>query len=594
MALNESATLHTQDSLRDLARALDVAAFKTRGQMVKDYATLHGVSVQTVYRRLKNIGWESERKTRSDKGTTSQDLEALTDLSATLRLGVRKNGKVTMETPNAVSMLSQNGRTFNVSNSRINTLLRERGMNTKLQKQDRPFQAQRSLHPNHVHMVDPSLCLIYYLKDGSQHMITEDKFYKNKPDNIEKIDKLKVWRYVLVDHYSGSVTVRYYQSAGETQGNLYDFLLYSWSRTTGSVFHGVPKILVWDKGSANTSNSIKNALRALKVEPIEHAPGNARAKGSVERANNEVEKLFESRLRYEPVNSVEKLNEAADAWCRAYNTNTIPKYDSRLTRIGMRQPVARYNLWQVIREEQLRILPDVEVCRYLLSADKVKRKVKADLTVTFKHPCAKRTMQYDLSSIKHVYPRCVVDVSPLVYGNNPIIVYCEDYKGDEHTFVIEPVDIDEFSGFRNDAAIIGEEYKQQPDTMIEKQGKLADQAAFPDNTEEEIKKLKDKNAAPFNGEINAHSHLKDVQIPAYMNRPGSELDVPNVMRNEVKPLTTTEVCKELIAEFGNIEGFSYYDYISKHYPDGVSVEQLNEIKNDFREGSYQTKGIHYL
>ncbi len=594
MAFKESASLHQQDSLRELAKHLDDAAFGTQGKQVKAYAQLYGVSVQTVYRRLKKIGWHSERKTRSDKGTTSQCLNSLTDLAATLRLGVRKNGKVTMETPNAISMLAANGRTFNVSPSRINTLLRERRMNTKLQQQDRPCQPQRSLHPNHVHMVDPSLCLIYYLKDGSQHIITEDKFYKNKPENIAKIENIKVWRYVLVDHYSGSVTVRYYQSAGETQANLYDFLLYCWSQETGSVFHGVPKILVWDKGSANTSKAIKCALRALKVETYEHAPGNARAKGSVERANNETEKLFESRLRYEPVNNVDELNTAVEGWCNAYNTNSIPRYDSRLKRIGMREPVARYALWQVIRQEQLRILPDVEVCRYLLSSDQVDRKVRADLSVTFRHPCAKRTLQYDLSHIEHIYPRCDVGVSPLVYGNNPIIIYCEDYKGDEYTYVVEPVEVDERTGFRVDAAIIGEEFKQQPDTMIEIQGKKADQAAFPDQSDEEIKKSKDKNAVPFNGEIDAHSHLQNVQTPSYMRRPGSEMDVPNRMHTEIKPLTITEACKRLVSEFGQIENLNYYELISKNFPDGVTDEQLRNLINDIKQGSSESTGTYHL
>lgn len=585
MPINETASLHLQDSLRQLAQRLDASPFGKQGELISQYAVLFNVSKQTIYRRLKKIGWESGRQRRSDAGSTSQDLGALDDLCATLRLGVRKNGKVTMETPNARSMLQANGRDFSVSNARLNQLLRERGMSIQLQKQDRPWQAQRSLHPNHVHMVDPSLCLIYYLKDGSQHIIRDDETYKNKPEHIEKLKHFKVWRYVLVDHYSCTIMVRYYQSHGESQANLYDFLLYCWSQSENRPFHGVPKILVWDKGSANTAKAIKCALRALDVHAHEHEAGNPRAKGTVEWANNETEKLFESRLRYEPVDNVEELNAAVESWYNAYNANVIPHYDSRLKRPGMREPMARYALWQIVRREQLRILPDVEVCRYLLSADPVEKQVKADLSVSFRHPCAKRTLQYDLSHIEHIYPRCTISISPLVYGNNEIIVYCDSYKGDEFTYIVTPVEVDEFSGFRQDAAIIGEEFKQKPDTLIEHQGKAADQAAFPDQLEDEIKKSKDKNAVPFNGTINSHSHLADVNSPAYMRRRGSELDVPNRMQTEVKPLSTTEACKRLLSELGQIEGVNYYSLVSTEFPNGIEEEQLRELISNIKQGA---------
>tara|TARA_R110002096_G_scaffold172484_8_gene346203 strand:+ start:4006 stop:5790 length:1785 start_codon:yes stop_codon:yes gene_type:complete len=593
MPLNETATLHQQDSLRSLAQRLDASGFGLQGELIQQYAALYNVSKQTVYRRLKKIGWDSGRKRRADAGTSSQDEQALTDLCATLRLGVRKNGKVTMETPNARSMLQANGRSFTVSNARLNQLLRERGLTTQLQKQDRPWQAQRSLHPNHVHMVDPSLCLIYYLKDGSQHIIRDDESYKNKPENIEKLKHFKVWRYVLVDHYSCTIIVRYYQSHGETQANLYDFLLHCWSQLDSRPFHGVPKILVWDKGSANTAKAIKCALRALDVNAHEHEAGNPRAKGSVEWANNQVEKSFESRLRYEPVACVDELNTAAEAWYNAYNANVIPHYDSRLKRPGMREPVARYALWQIIRKEQLRILPDVEVCRYLLSADPIDKQVKADLSVSFRHPCAKRTLQYDLSHIEHIYPRCTISISPLVYGDNEIIVYCDDYNGEEYTYIVTPVAVDEFSGFRHDAAIIGEGFKSKPDTLIEQQGKRADQAAFPNQSEDEIKKSKDKNAVPFEGKINSHSHLADVMSPAYMRRPGSELDVPNRMQTEIKPLSVTEASKRLVAELGQIEGVSFYTLVGNQFPDGITEEQLRELISNIRRGQYQPTGTHY-
>jgi len=577
MGLTESPSITVQDALRQLANSLDAAQHNQRGELVKGFADHYGWSVAKVYRELKKIGWSSGRKTRADKGSTSQCEEVLKELAATQRLGVRKNGKITMETPNARSLLAANGREFTVSNSRLNQLLKDRKMNIKLQKQDRPCQALRSLHPNHVHLVDPSLCLIYYLKDGSQHIMRDDEFYKNKPDNIAKIEDLKVWRYVLTDHYSHTIIVRYYQSKGETQANLYDFLLYAWKQIDGRPFHGVPKILYWDKGSANTAKAIKNALLSLEVEGLTHKAGNPRAKGSVEGANNMVEKLFESRLRYEPVNNVDELNAAVEGWYNAYNADTIPHYDARLKRRYMAEPKARYAIWQIIRKEHLRILPDETVCRYLLSAEPVERKVNADMTVSFKHPVSKQREWYAVGDLPDVHPRAIVLVSPLIYGDRLIMVTVKDYKREDQTTILPALERDDFVGHRSDAAVIGLEMKSQPDTVVEKAGKAADQIAFPDLNQQEIEKAKDKNAVPFNGEIDAHSHLKNVDMPGYMKRPGSELNVPDRYQMQAKPLTHIEACKRLIAELGRALTPEENATVRSTYPDGVPEEQFNSL-----------------
>jgi len=575
MALIEPASLTAQDDIRALARRLDATPPMQRGAAVAEFAGLHNWGIGTVYRKLKTIGWSSGRRPRSDRGTTSQDLTVLDDICAAIKIGVRENGKATMHTPTAVSMLSQNGREIVVSNGRINKLLRDRQMNLAAQRLDRAAQPMQSLHPNHVHQVDPSLCLVYYLPDGSQHIIRDDQFYKNKLENVAKL-KFKTWRYVLTDHYSNATLVRYYQAKGETQANLFDFLLYCWQKTDGRLMHGVPKMLVWDKGSANTAGAIKNALRALGVEAVEHKAGNARAKGSVENGNNRVECLFESRLRYEPVDNVEQLNAAVEGWSNAYNANAIPNYDARLHRKYMAEPQARYALWQMIRQEQLRILPDIALCRMTLSADFIERKVSAELTVSFKHPSTKAREHYDVSHIPGIFATAMVKVSPLIYGDGEVLVSVTDYKGEETTHIVKPVECDRLSGFRKDAGVFGEEYKSQPDTTIEIAGKAADRSAYPGLDLEEIEKAKAKNAVPFGG-LDAHSHLAHVSAPAFMDRPGEALHVPNRVQIEVKPLTHTQAAMKLRGMLGRVVGSEDRAQLHEWYPDGVPEEMLQSV-----------------
>lgn len=590
MAIVEPTSLTTLDALRGLALRLDAAPHGGRAEIVGEFGGMYGWSNARTYRELAKVGWSSGRKPRSDRGTSAQDMTVLTDICAAQRIGLRKNGKSTMQVPNAVSLLSQNGREVAVSNSRISHLLRAHQMDLASQRRERAVQECRSLHPNHVHQVDPSLCLIYYMPDGKQRVIQEDEFYKNKLENVAKL-KLKVWRYVLTDHFSNATLVRYYQAKGETQSNLFDFLLWCWAKQEGRLMHGVPKMLVWDKGSANTASAIKNALRALEVEAVEHRAHNPRAKGSVENGNNRVECLFESRLMYEPVENVEELNAAAERWLNAYNADAIPNYDARLHRKYMAEPQARYALWQTIRREQLRILPPKELCQLLMHSDPLERKVDSSLTISFKHPGPKLRLHYDVGHLPGVYAGAMVKVSPLVYGENQVLVTITDYKGDESRHVVSPVEVDA-AGFRQDAATFGEGYKSRPDTAIEVAAKAADQAAYPGLDEKGIERARANNAAPFGG-LDAHSHLADVAAPAFMDRPGERMNVPNPIHVEIKPLNPTQLAMKLRTQLGRPVTPEERARIAAWYPGGVMEEQVQEISRRL-EGKFGEAGLRLV
>ena len=555
MATHTPSDINMQDSYRQLAKQLDAAPSGKQGVLRTAFEKMHGVSTRTIYSNLKKVGWSSGRKKRCDAGTTAIDEKTLEELEAVTRLSQRANGKHTMPTSVAASMLAGSGREINLSNSRLNELRRQRKSTAKDQKRASPHQQLRSLHPNHVHQVDPSYCLLYYAPSGEQKIqkfVDESDMYANKPENLEKINNLKCWRYVLTDHYSGSIIVRYYQSKGETSANLWDFLLYCWQSLDSRPFRGVPDIMVWDKGSANTSGAIKNALNSLQVEHIAHMAKNPRAKGQVESSNNIVECHFESRLKFEPVNSVDELNRAAEAWYNAWNANLLPRQDSRLSRRGMPQPIARFDLWQRILKtpEKLRELPPIEMCRYLLKAAPKPKTVQGSLEISFKHPAAPRSFQYSLKGLAHVVIGEKVAVAPLYYGNCQIMVTIKDCLGEDYNHVIEPREFDD-AGFALDAPIWGESIKAMPDTEVEKRNKTSDKTAFPDMDLEQIKKAKAKQTTPFEGKLNAHSHLKDIKQPAFMRREGSNIELTEQYQPaQRKPLTRIALKRTVLAALG--------------------------------------------
>jgi hypothetical protein len=297
------------------------------------------------------------------------------------------------------SILEARGVNVPVGDSRLRELLRQSHLAVTDSRVPAPHQTMRTEYPNQVHFADPSVSLLYYMPGGKQKIIRDDELYKNK-NFLEGKDKC--WRYVLTDHYSGSVCVRYCLSPGETAANMYDFLLYAWSQKKNNVnvFHGVPELLIWDCGTANIAKATTGVLKAFGVKTLPHLLGNPRAKGQVENANNLVEMQFECRLRFEPVSSIEELNSAAERWYAAYNANLINGLDTRLKRGGIRE--SRSTLWQRIRPEQLRELPDEETCRQVFANGIQTRKMAGNLTVSIVHPRAGRSFKHSVRDLPGV------------------------------------------------------------------------------------------------------------------------------------------------------------------------------------------------
>lgn len=563
----------TRGYLQTLAQRLDAAEHGGKGALLEEARALYGWSLGKLYGELeRQAGWTSGRKARADKGRTRQNAETLEFIAAMQRGSVRANGKQTMRTPVACSIAMANGQDVSVSARQLNRLMRATRLNVQRNAERRAPVQLRSLHPNHVHQVDPSLCLVYYLR-GEQRIIRDDEFYKNKLDRLAKV-QWKCWRYVLWDHASGLVLPWYVEAAGESPLNLYRFLMHAWSRQEGRRFHGVPKILMWDKGSANTAASVQNLLRALEVQSITHAPGNARAKGGVENANNLVETQFESRLRFEPVHSVEELNAAVSAWAEAYNANAIPHQDTRLRRDGM-EPTARYDLWMRIREDELRLLPPEAVCQAFLEGKTVSRKVSRELTISYAHPRAGGTRTYDVSKLAGVCAGDRLDISPLLFGDCAISLRVQRFDGEDINYRLEPeADARDDWGRPLSAPVIGEAYAARPETDADRAGKQLDALLYPGMTSDEIDKARRSNAALMGGTVNAHGHLADIEIPTALPRRGTDIAVRGVSF-ETAPMTHFEAAKALRGM--GVERPDLHAWLVEHYPDGVQEAALPEL-----------------
>lgn len=547
---------------------------KERRAVIDEMCNTFAFSTAKAYKVLKTNGWESGRKQRKDAGTSGTEIESIKMVAAVLKESLRKNGKATMSVPVARSILQANGVSITIADSRLRELLNMHGLSIAGAKVPSPHIRLRTLYPNQVHQADPSMCLIWFAPDGSQKLYDADEVYKNKNPREGKV---KCWRYVLTDHTSGSICVRYYAAMGESAANMYDFLLYAWGQKQNPlyVFHGLPELLVWDCGTANTAKAVTAALTALKVDTKPHLPGNPRAKGQVEVSNNIVETQFESRLKLEPVHSIEELNEAAERWCAAYNANMIEGQDTRIMRHG-KKVGSRTELWQRITQEQLRELPDSDICKQIFTTGVQTRRVAGDLSVSIVHPKVKESLRYSLQGFAGITVGQTVNVQPILVSATPTARVGFEHNGEVFTYEVEPIEIDEY-GFEIGAAVPGTSYKAAKETQREATAKELAAIAAGDK-EKPFTKITDGKG------FTAHSHI-NAASPFIRQTTGTQINVSTVEIHDIL-ISGVEAAKRVKARLGYVpDGF--IARMQAEFNNAVPSSLIDDLAAEYTAGADQ-------
>lgn len=460
---------------RDLAQATADQGHGGKGALVAAASQATGLSRATVYRRLKEFTVQPARRRRSDAGASSVTRQEALLISHELLRSQRKGGKQLLSVQAALSALRceglvrcerihpETGEVRLLSASAVERALRTYGLHPAQLLRPTPCTEMKSLHPNHVWQIDASLCVLYYLSNGQGNgqkgrrgglqVLEADKFYKNKPRALERVQSERVWRYVVTDHYSGSIFVHYVLGAESALNLAESFIAAINARCvlgTPDPFHGVPFILMMDMGSANTSGLFKNLARRLGVQLMPHAPGNARATGQVEKAQDIVERGFESALSRLAVGSLQDLNLAAYCWARHFNAT------ARHSRHGH----TRLHQWLGITPGQLRIAPGVQMCRELLTHEPELRKVSPRLTVEFKG------LEYDVREVPAVSVGEKLRVTYNPYAQEAACIVYTDADGHEALHTVPLVQRDE-AGFRVDAPVIGQQWASARTTPLQ-------------------------------------------------------------------------------------------------------------------------------
>lgn len=556
------------DYLRRVASRLHAAGHGQRGPLIDEATRWLGVSKPTLYDRLRAVGWSSGRKLRKDKGDSRVSEAEVMAVAGILRASQRQTGKELLPVGDAIDMALANGLLAErVSAETMLRLMRQHDCHPRQLARPSPHVNMRSNHPNHVWQLDASVCVLYYLRNGRVGVMDERKFNVRKPADLAKVSNQRVMRYACTDHYTGNVLSRYYNVAGEDQQTLFEFMMWAMSATNGHVMHGVPWMLVWDAGSANMSHAIGALLTALMIRHWTHVPGNPRAKGQVEGVHNIIERKFEGVLTFARINSVEQLNAEMDQWLRAFNG----------TAIHSRHKHTRDGLWQTIRQEQLRLCPPVELCQVLMHSKPVNRVVKGNLTVQFTAKGFAPAL-YSVEAVPNVRVGESVSVAVNPYRAPSIFIIGEAEDGSTRYVECEPIATDN-AGFFINAPVFGESYASKPDTAVDTARKDLNEATYGERDTLDAIAARNKGRLAFDGKIDPfkHIHEKAAAAPSHILRRGTDMDVPDPVHVDLKPLSHVQALFELRARLGRAVDPAEAALVREWYPDGVAETDLDAL-----------------
>lgn len=563
----------------DLADQLDNAKHGERGGIISAAAMTLGKSEQQIYRELRDVGWNSRRKVRADRGQSSMSDEELRVIAAMISESRRQNNKRLLSCLDALDILIANGMVQTALHpSTIMKLLRQRGLHPDQIQQATPHVQVRTPHPNHTWQFDVSVCVLYYLKKSKGLCVMDEKdFYKNKLENVYKIKNERVLRYLVTDHTSGAFFCRYYLTPGESQDCLIAFLYEAFAKKDNDklILQGVPFNLTWDKGSANKSYTVQNLLDSLDVKHSAHQVGNSRAKGQVEKTHDIIERSFEGRLFMMNVQSIEELNAHLDAFQIHYNAN----------RKHTRHQMTRDQAWRHIQPEQLRICPPREIYQTLLESKPETRKVNGAFHIEYKvsgFPADEYSVR-DCENIR-IGQQVQVTVNPYCAPN--IFVDVENSLGETVRYEIEPLTQD-FWGYNADAVDADGHHQQAKLTDVDKNRIDLGEMAYGTRDVREIDKKRKKRAVAFDGAIDPMKNIVEDNAAddrLHLPKHGKALDVKGVesIKRELKPRTMIDFLKWMRSA-----GYTITPEINKRlkarYSDGVLESDFERVAKELTE-----------
>jgi len=594
MAVSESILNHVTESLRGMTGA------EATGK-IRDLAVHYGVTPATVSRWAVRRG-QRIRRERADKGASKVGRELVKEAAALLQAAKRTSKQIPLPACDAVEILGDSGKAIGVSTSRFLSRMRQEQVSAKDLLRPTPHVTLLSDHPNHVWQFDVTNCLQYFLdeKKGLGERDEDMTLYKNKLVKTAKAIKKELLRYAVVDHCSGAFYFRYFYATGERAADGSQFLFEAmrpkdelikrtWNGSSGTKlgkyrFHGVPFILVTDRGSIATAKANQALFDALRIDLQTHLPGNPRAKGAIEGLMHFINR-FEGRLKLQRPRDLDELNRWALDWCIA--ENALKK---------MRGVAPRSVLWSYITEEQLRLCPDEARFRLMIKEPTVERKASGACLIgldgmTYQVPDSQAAGQW-VSVVRHPYELPAVEVH---------------FNG--HVWLCKPIEIDRFG--RPMVGVRYGEYKAHKHTETQRAMKEMEGIGEQWGLSWKGTGNHRRAVAPPMGQespLTVFGHQAEkVGNVEFIERRGTPLEIkPADDMPENRPLTTdaaevsrgiasrripfVEFLKRLSAEIGVIAP-EMNRTLREQYGSGIEVKEAEEVIAGIQDGTWRADDL---
>ncbi len=293
-----------------------------RGILMKETASLYGVSVDTLYRALRERR-KPKSVYRSDRGKlrrlTNEEMERYCEIIAALKFGSLNQKGHHLSTARAIQLLEEDGTESPYGFVKLPPgLLKKSTVNHYLKAWDYDLDSIRQPSPAvRFQATQSNECWQFDLSPS-------DLKYLKNPSWIEPgRGKPQLMLYSVVDDRSGFCYQEYRCVYGEDVEAALRFLFNAMSekKIEGFNFQGIPNMLYLDNGPIAKSRVFLQVMEYLGVQVMTHLPQSqdkrrttARAKGKVERAFRTVKEAHETLYHFhEPETETE-----ANAWLHQY------------------------------------------------------------------------------------------------------------------------------------------------------------------------------------------------------------------------------------------------------------------------------------
>ncbi len=353
-------------------------------------------------------------------------------------------------------------------------------------------------------------------------------------------------------------------------------------RTGKYRFHGVPFMLVADRGSIVAAKANQNLFDALRIKLETHLPGNPRAKGAIEGLMKIINR-FEGRLKLDRPADLADLNRRALDWCIGFNGTK-----------DMRGVAPRSILWSKITETELRLCPDETLYRLLIREPEIERTADGSRIIKVDNRF------YRIEDPNAAYQKVKVVRHPYEYPNievhfNGFVWLCQPIPQDEFGRLTIGTHYGEYKGIKHTDA---QKAKTEMEKVAARWG-----IKFKGAGEKRI-----AEAAPVGqaSPLQVFGHQAEkVGNVEFMNKRGTPLDVKEPELPANKPLrmdaaevsrgiparriSVVEFLKKLKGEIGVVSP-ALNQAIRERYSLGIEIKEAEEVIGRIQDGTWFNKG----